>query len=98
MQSIAFLRVEPDNVFLDGNVFPGHESPPSLPRDRDSEIPVMFNDGGDQHAAIQYWLCHLPRSDAAGFHGSVTGALAASSIGHLHCGEIGRARSERLRA
>ena len=24
--SIAFLRVEPDHVFLDGNLFPGHES------------------------------------------------------------------------
>jgi hypothetical protein len=35
------------HVFLDGNLFPGHESPPSLPcRDRDSEIPVMINDGG----------------------------------------------------
>ena len=30
------------------DLFPGHESPPSLPCcDRDSEIPVMFNDGGD---------------------------------------------------
>src|SRR5580704_6369995 len=48
VESIAFLRVEPDHVFLDGNLFPGHESPPSLPcRDRDSEIPVMINDGGD---------------------------------------------------
>src|SRR5437899_3568139 len=48
VESIAFLRVEPDHVFLDGNLFPGHESPPSLPcRDRDSEIPVIINDGGD---------------------------------------------------
>jgi hypothetical protein len=48
VESIAFLRVEPDHVFLDGNLFPGHESPPSLPcRDRDSEIPVRINDGGD---------------------------------------------------
>src|SRR3984893_3150241 len=48
VESIAFLRVEPDHVFLDGNLFPGHESPPSLScRDRDSEIPVMINDGGD---------------------------------------------------
>src|SRR2546428_2047174 len=48
VESIAFLRVEPDHVFLDGNLFPGHESPPSLPcRARDSEIPVMINDGGD---------------------------------------------------
>src|SRR5947209_6313032 len=27
VESIAFLRVEPDHVFLDGNLFPGHESP-----------------------------------------------------------------------
>src|ERR1700719_2456383 len=48
VESIAFLRVESDHVFLDGNLFPGHESPPSLPCcDRDSEIPVMINDGGD---------------------------------------------------
>jgi hypothetical protein len=46
VESIVFLRVEPDHVFLDGNFFPGHESPPSLPcRDRDSEIPVMIDDG-----------------------------------------------------
>ncbi len=45
VEPIAFLRVEPDHVFLDGNLFPGHESPPSLPcRDRSSEIPVMIND------------------------------------------------------
>src|SRR4029077_18866652 len=34
VESIAFLHVEPDHVFLDfldGNLFPGHESPPSLP-------------------------------------------------------------------
>ena len=48
VESIALLRVEPDHVFLDGNLFPGHESPPSLPcRDRDSEIAVMINDWGD---------------------------------------------------
>ena len=42
-------RVEPDHVFLDGNLFPGHGiTSTSLPcRDRDSEIPVMINDGGD---------------------------------------------------
>jgi hypothetical protein len=41
-ESIAFLRVEPDHVFLDGNLFPAHESPPSLAyRDRDSEIPII---------------------------------------------------------
>ena len=39
LSSIVFLRVEPDHVFLDGNLFPGHESPPSLPcRDRDFRI------------------------------------------------------------
>src|SRR5438552_3528207 len=48
VEPIAFLHVEPDHVFLDGDLFPGHESPPSLPCcDRDSEIPVMINDGGD---------------------------------------------------
>ena len=48
VESIAFLRVEPDHVFLDGNLFRGNESPPSLPcRDRDSEIPVKINDRGD---------------------------------------------------
>jgi hypothetical protein len=48
VEPIAFLRVEPNHVFLDGNLFPGHESPPSLPcHERDSEIPVMINDGGD---------------------------------------------------
>src|SRR5258708_3202985 len=26
----AFLRAQPHYVFLDGNLFPGHESPPSL--------------------------------------------------------------------
>ena len=45
---IALLRTQPDHVFLDGNLFPGHESPPSLPGgDRDSEVPVIFNDGSD---------------------------------------------------
>ena len=57
VESIAFLRVEPDHVFLDGNLFPGHESPPSLPcRDRDSEIPVMINDGGELHPDQQVVL------------------------------------------
>jgi len=26
----AFLRAQPHNVFLDGNLFRGHESPPAL--------------------------------------------------------------------
>jgi hypothetical protein len=31
-------------VLLDGNLFPDHESPPSLPcSDRDSEVAVIFN-------------------------------------------------------
>ena len=48
VESIAFLRAQPHYVLLDGNLFPGHESPPSLPcRDRDSEIPVMINDESD---------------------------------------------------
>jgi hypothetical protein len=33
---------------LDGNLFPDHESPTSLPwSDRDSEVAVIFNDGSD---------------------------------------------------
>src|SRR5947209_6891747 len=53
VESIAFLHVEPDHVFLDGDLFPGHESPPSLPCcDRDSEIPVMINDGGDYSDSV----------------------------------------------
>jgi hypothetical protein len=33
----ALLRAQPHDVFLDGNLFPGHESPPSLfQSDRDS--------------------------------------------------------------
>jgi hypothetical protein len=38
------MRLSP----LDGDLFPGHESPPSLASgDRDSEVAVIFNDGGD---------------------------------------------------
>ena len=45
VEPIAFLRDEPNHVFLDGNLFPGHESSLSaLPREN-SEIPVMINDG-----------------------------------------------------
>jgi hypothetical protein len=48
VEPITFLLGEPDHVFLDRNLFPGHESPPSLPcGDRDSEVPFIFNDGGD---------------------------------------------------
>src|SRR5205807_7449610 len=48
VELIALLRTQPDHVFLDGDLFPGHESPPSLAcGDRDSEIPVMINDEGD---------------------------------------------------
>jgi hypothetical protein len=44
----AFLRAQPHDVLLDGDLFPGHESPPSLAcGDRDSEIAVIFNDEGD---------------------------------------------------
>jgi hypothetical protein len=44
----TFLRGQPHYVFLDGDLFPGHESPPSLAcGDRDSEVAVIFNDGGD---------------------------------------------------
>jgi hypothetical protein len=44
----AFLRAQPHYVLLDGNLFPDHESPPSLPcGDRDSEVAVIFNDGSD---------------------------------------------------
>src|ERR1700687_1677840 len=44
----AFLRAQPYYVLLDGNLFPDHESPPSLPcGDRDSEVTVIFNDESD---------------------------------------------------
>jgi len=44
----AFLRAQPHHVLLDGNLFPDHESPPSLScSDRDSEVAVIFNDGSD---------------------------------------------------
>src|SRR5258708_219194 len=44
----TFLRGQPHYVLLDGDLFPGHESPPSLAcGDRDSEVAVIFNDGGD---------------------------------------------------
>jgi hypothetical protein len=35
-------------ALLDTNLFPDHESPPSLPcGDRGSEVAVIFNDGSD---------------------------------------------------
>src|ERR1700730_10885145 len=44
----VFFRAQPYYVLLDGNFFPDHESPPSLPcSDRDSEVAVIFNDGSD---------------------------------------------------
>ena len=44
----AFLRAQPHYVLLDGNLFPHHESSPSLPcGDRDSEVTVIFNDESD---------------------------------------------------
>ena len=44
----TFLPAQPHHVLLDGDLFPGHESPPSLTCcDRDSEVAVIFNDGGD---------------------------------------------------
>jgi hypothetical protein len=50
----TFLRGQPHYVLLDGDLFPGHESPPSLAcGDRDSEIAVIFNDGGDKAAVLK---------------------------------------------
>jgi hypothetical protein len=44
----ALLRAQPHYVLFDGNLFSDHESPPSLLcSDRDSEVPVIFNDGSD---------------------------------------------------
>jgi hypothetical protein len=41
----AFVRAQPHNVFLDGSLFRGHESPPALAyRHSDSENRVRFND------------------------------------------------------
>jgi hypothetical protein len=41
----TLLATQPDDVFLDGNLFPGHESPPSTLRDGiDSEIAINRND------------------------------------------------------
>jgi hypothetical protein len=39
----TFLPAQPHHVFLDGDLFPGHQSPPSLAcGDRDSEVAVTF--------------------------------------------------------
>jgi hypothetical protein len=47
VELIAFLRAQPHHVLLDGDLFPDHESSPSLAcSDRDSETHVIFNDGG----------------------------------------------------
>jgi hypothetical protein len=41
----TLFQTQPHNVFLDDNLFRGHESPPSRAgRDSDSEIPTSFND------------------------------------------------------
>jgi hypothetical protein len=46
-QLTALLRAQPNHILLDGNLFPGHESPPALLQsDSDSEVPVMINDEG----------------------------------------------------
>jgi hypothetical protein len=46
IESGAFLRAQPDHVLLDGNLFAGHESSPSLDRDgTDSDNPGKGNDG-----------------------------------------------------
>jgi len=48
VESGVFFPAQPHYVLLDGNLFPDHESPPSLPcGDRDSEVAVIFNDGSD---------------------------------------------------
>ena len=45
INTLALLRGQPRNVFLDGNLFPGHESHSSLLRsNRDSELAVKIND------------------------------------------------------
>jgi hypothetical protein len=38
----TFLCGQPHDVLLDGDLFPGHESPPPLACDRDSEIAVII--------------------------------------------------------
>jgi hypothetical protein len=41
----TLFHTQAHDIFLDGNLFRGHESPPSRAgRDSDSEIPVKFND------------------------------------------------------
>jgi hypothetical protein len=42
VEPIAFLPGEPDHIFLDRNLFPGHGSPSSLLCDIDSEVPYHF--------------------------------------------------------
>ena len=42
----SFLPAQPHHVLLDGNLFAGHESPPSRDRDgMDSDNPGKRNDG-----------------------------------------------------
>src|SRR5215471_6777131 len=60
--------------------------------------PLRSLEIGGEYAAFQCWLCHLSGSNAAGFHGSATSALAASSISDPYYREISVSRCERLRA
>ena len=43
---LTLLCAQPNHVFLDGDLFPSHESPPApLRSDRDSELTIKSNDG-----------------------------------------------------
>ena len=42
-----FLRAQPYDILLDGNVLRGHESPPAFGRRSDSENCIKFNDVSD---------------------------------------------------
>jgi hypothetical protein len=45
---LALLRAQRHTVFLDGDLFPGPELPPTLsPSDKDSDFADEINDGGD---------------------------------------------------
>jgi hypothetical protein len=48
LQPLALVGAQPHYVFLDRNLFTGHESPPPLHRGgRDSEKHHRFKDAGD---------------------------------------------------